>query len=128
MRDLVKELWGPTLGVVIAFVGPWLWNKVKKHYLRPVETETGLAAIEKKLDDFMEHYSAGVAHNRESQRVLFTVQDRQFKVMRSQTGAIKELSKSVCNGNKEEALRLCSEADAYCANGEDLQKDYLLKK
>jgi hypothetical protein len=59
---------------------------------------------------------------------LFRIEDNLLESMIKQNGGIRELSKSVCNGNKEEALRMCDEADELCEQGRKTQKEYLLKR
>lgn len=124
----ILSVWEPLVAGVIGLSLPIAYKKIKRAKERPAKLERSVAEMSAKLDAMIETYVDGERKNLASQRTLFTVQDRQFKVMRSQTGAIRELSKSVCNGNKDAALVLCDQADAMCADGEDIQKDYLIQR
>ena len=126
--SVITEVIIPIATCAIGAAIPIAYTAVKKKKARPAKVEHALAELARKLDTMIESYAEGAAKNKMSQRTLFTVQDRQFKVMRAQTGAIRELAKTVCNGNKASALELCDQADAMCANGEDIQKDYLIQR
>ena len=122
--DVIVPLATCAIGAAI----PIAYSAVKKKNARPAKVERALSELTVKLDVMIASYTDGATKNKASQRTLFTVQDRQFKVMRAQTGAIRELAKTVCNGNKASALALCDQADEMCANGEDIQKEYLIQR
>jgi hypothetical protein len=87
-----------------------------------------LSALNKKVDTLSNSYAEGVINSKKSQRTMFLVQDKQFEAMTLQTGAIREVAHSVCNGNKENAMKLCDEADATIDAGRIAQKEYLLDR
>jgi hypothetical protein len=137
--DFFKDLLGPVAGSIATIIVIYLWNKLVKQATLPASTAKKLeefrseilikvAELGKKIEDFTKMYKEGAERNRKSQRTLFEVQDLQFSVMSYQIGALRELAHSVCNGNKESAMKLCDEADKTIAEGQSLQKDYLLEK
>lgn len=103
-------------------------GSVKKRRGKPKKLEQGFEMLSTKLDQLTAIYAQEAERNRLAQQVLFTVQDTQFKIMRSQTGAIREVAHSVCNGNKVRAMDLCDEADHLCEEGEKTQSSYLIHK
>jgi len=112
-------------------IGRLLRNRLQQ----PKKNEEGIKELGERIQnlqntfsEFVGKYEKNAKDNKESQRVLFTVQDKQFSVMGYQTAAIREVTKSVCNGNKDRALQLCDDADIETKNGRDIHKDYLLGK
>jgi hypothetical protein len=136
--DFFKDLLGPVAGSIATIIVIYFWNKLVKRATLPASTAKNLeefrsevlgkvAELSEKIEDFTKMYKDGVERNRKSQRTLFEVQDLQFSVMSYQTGALRELAHSVCNGNKDAAMKLCDDADKTIAEGQSFQKDYLLK-
>lgn len=126
--SVTTEVVVPIATCALGAIIPIAYTAVKRKKARPAKVEKALEELTRKLDTMIATYADGAAKNKMSQRTLFTVQDRQFKVMRAQTGAIRELAKTVCNGNKASALSLCDQADEMCANGEDIQREYLIQR
>lgn len=125
--------------VVVTILATRLISRLGHFINQPIKTKIrledineamlkGLAEVNQKVDKLSEEFKKDAKVDSQSRRVLFSVQDLQFSVMSHQTGAIRELAKSVCNGNKESALHLCDEADKANAEGKSLQKDYLMEK
>jgi P pilus assembly chaperone PapD len=81
-------------------------------------------AIAKRLDELKDK----VDSINDAIRTSFMIQDKLFEATMKQNGGIRELSRSVCNGNKEEALKMCDDADNLCEEGIKIQKEYLLKR
>jgi len=135
----LKDVISPVAASLATLLVIFLWNKIVKRVVLPVSTAKKLeefrsevlgkvADLSQKVEDFTKIYKEGVERNRKSQITLFEVQDLQFSVMSYQIGALRELAHSVCNGNKDAAMKLCDDADTAIAEGRGLQKDYLLKK
>jgi len=135
--DFAKDVSGPILGYVIGGVGIALWAKLRAQVKQPAMTEKeltlfkaeitqGLGDLGVKFDNFSKNYQDGAAKNKQFEIVLLQTSDFQFKALTSQTGSIRKLAESVCNGNKPEAMRLCDEADNYCKEGQDLKQQFLI--
>jgi hypothetical protein len=147
---LPSDFWvsflGPTAGAVAVVVVSSLWSKLAHRLNRSSQTTADLIflkteinenfdtlkgsikTVNDKVDTFSKSYHEGAVKNHRSQVTMFEVQDLQFSVMSRLTGAIREIGRSVCNGNKNKALSLCDDADEQVEKGKSLQRDYLLDK
>lgn len=118
---LVPVLVGVSSAGGFAFI-TWVIGKMVIRFVLPKELNNRMSQLEAKFDSFLLKYDDGASRNKKSQMALFRIQDYQFDVMKAQTGAVRELAKSVCNGNKAEALRLCEESEDYIKNGKDIHR------
>ena len=101
----------------------WVLSKVVLRFVLPQELKTRLDKFESKFDDFLETYKEGAERNKSSQKALFTMQSIQFDAMKNTNGAIRELAKSVCNGNKEYAIKMCDDSDEEIKNGKGIHRN-----
>jgi hypothetical protein len=137
--EFLKDLIGPVAGAVLLAVFSAIWVKLQARIKQPQQVATDLASfkedikqnndmLSKKIDNLSEAYAIGVKNSKEAQVVLFTVQDYQFGVLDKQNDALRELAKSVCNGNKADALQMLDDASTLSELGRNAQRDYLVKR
>jgi len=119
MLDAIFKTVFSTLSVSLIV---YIISKVVVRFTLPIELKTRLDKFESKFDEFSKKYSEGSERNKASQVAMFTMQDIQFDAMKSTNGAIRELAKSVCNGNKEDAIRLCNESDNDISKGKEIRR------
>jgi hypothetical protein len=86
----------------------------------------GMTDLNTKLDTISKNYAASSENNKQFQTLMFKSSDYTLQGLTAQTGAIRTLADSVCNGNKPDAMKLCDEADAFCKEGQRIKQDYLI--
>jgi len=125
----MKEFFIPVMVGISGAAGfallSWIAGKIVVRFILPAELQNRMSVLEKKFDGFITRYDEGAERNKKSQQALFKIQDYQFDVMKAHTGAVRELAKSVCNGNKPFALELCDDADEKIEEGRKVHRDIL---
>jgi uncharacterized membrane-anchored protein YhcB (DUF1043 family) len=136
-NDFWKDVLGPILGYIVGGVGLYLWVKLKAQIKKPKETENeladfkvamsaGMADLNTKFDTFSKYCADSSENNKQFQTLMFKSSDYTLQALTAQTGGIRTLADSVCNGNKPDAMKLCDEADALCKEGQRIKQDYLI--
>jgi hypothetical protein len=124
--EFLVELTALALSPIVTSVLVGTFNKAKNKLNEPDKINKQLIEINAKVDAFSASYLRGSERSKQFQTYLFESSDCSFTALSYQTGSIRHLAESVCNGNKEEALRLCDEADAQCKKGQDLKNKLIL--
>ncbi len=124
-KYLPEILIGVASPAILALVS-WVVSKIVLRFVLPKELKDRMTVMETKFDAFLEKYDSGTKRNKESQNALFLMQDYQFDAMSGMNLSIRELAKSVCNGNKEDALRFCDDVDNNIGKGKNIQRKILM--